>query len=32
MLNMEWSHKHLLNIQDLSREEIEHILQTADSF
>ena len=29
---MSWKHKHLLGLQDLSRQEIEHILETAKSF
>lgn len=29
---MEWKRKHLLGLEELKREEIEHILNTADSF
>jgi aspartate carbamoyltransferase catalytic subunit len=31
-MTMEWNRKHLLGLEELSREEIEFILQTAESF
>src|SRR5574341_193361 len=31
-MSMEWNRKHLLGLEDLSREEIEYVLHTAESF